>query len=103
METRSSRYTQYIDVFCRYSLSIAVCRILNAGFSVDWGFRQHWASGSYGFGCPRAITQGYFVLNRDCYGRLKLVGLLLPTGIAGERELLQVTVRCLETTADYTA
>src|SRR5579859_3596091 len=59
------------------------------GFSVDWGFRQHWASGSCGFGCPRTVTQGYFVLNRGCYGRLKLVGLLLPKGIAGERELLR--------------
>jgi hypothetical protein len=35
------------------------------------------------------MTQGYFVLNRRCYGRLKLMGLLLPTGIAGERELLR--------------
>jgi hypothetical protein len=89
METRSSRCTQYIDVSCRYLLSIAVSLTLSKSVSMDWGFRQHWASGSCGFGCPRAITQGYIVLNRDCYGRLKLMELLLPSGIAGERELLQ--------------
>src|SRR5579859_4404854 len=53
-----SQYTQYIGVFCRYLLSIAVSSILNVVFSLDWRFQQHWASGSCRFGCPGAMMQG---------------------------------------------
>jgi hypothetical protein len=38
---------------------------------------------------PGQLRRGTLYLIVIVNGRLKLVGLLLPTGIAGERELLQ--------------